>query len=94
MRVGVVILPEYRWWVAEPKWRAAEELGFSHAWTYDHLGWRTQAEQDASPSSGTMRMGEAPARPSVLDRPRAAMKFDAARLAEDLMVPLRRQWKS
>ncbi|MFD4641651.1 LLM class flavin-dependent oxidoreductase [Lentzea sp. NPDC058436] len=41
MRVGVVILPEYRWWVAEPKWRAAEELGFSHAWTYDHLGWRT-----------------------------------------------------
>ena len=60
----------------------------------DHLGWRTQAEQDASPSSGTMRMGEAPARPSVLDRPRAAMKFDAARLAEDLMVPLRRQWRS
>lgn len=41
MRVGVVILPEYRWWVAEPKWRAAEELGFHHAWTYDHLGWRT-----------------------------------------------------
>lgn len=60
----------------------------------DHLGWRTQAEQDASPNSGTMRMGEAPSRPSVLDRPRAALKFDAVRLAEDLMVPLRRQWKA
>lgn len=60
----------------------------------DHLGWRTQAEQDASPNSGTMRMGSLPERPSTLDRPRAALKFDAARLAEDLMVPLRRQWKA
>ncbi|MQA08453.1 MAG: LLM class flavin-dependent oxidoreductase [Pseudonocardiaceae bacterium] len=41
MRVGIVILPESRWWAAEPKWRAAEEYGFDHAWTYDHLGWRT-----------------------------------------------------
>ncbi|WNV91577.1 LLM class flavin-dependent oxidoreductase [Umezawaea sp. Da 62-37] len=41
MRTGIVILPEHRWWVAEPKWRAAEEFGFHHAWTYDHLGWRT-----------------------------------------------------
>jgi alkanesulfonate monooxygenase SsuD/methylene tetrahydromethanopterin reductase-like flavin-dependent oxidoreductase (luciferase family) len=41
VRVGIVILPEHRWWVAEPKWRAAEEYGFDHAWTYDHLGWRS-----------------------------------------------------
>jgi alkanesulfonate monooxygenase SsuD/methylene tetrahydromethanopterin reductase-like flavin-dependent oxidoreductase (luciferase family) len=41
VRVGIVILPEHRWWIAEPKWRAAEEYGFHHAWTYDHLGWRT-----------------------------------------------------
>ncbi|NIH83077.1 LLM class flavin-dependent oxidoreductase [Amycolatopsis viridis] len=41
MRVGIVILPDDRWWAAEPKWRAAEEYGFDHAWTYDHLGWRT-----------------------------------------------------
>src|SRR5207248_7499622 len=39
MRVGIVILPEYRWWVAEPKWQAVERYGFAHAWTYDHLGW-------------------------------------------------------
>jgi alkanesulfonate monooxygenase SsuD/methylene tetrahydromethanopterin reductase-like flavin-dependent oxidoreductase (luciferase family) len=41
MRVGIVIVPEDRWWAAEPKWRAAEEYGFDHAWTYDHLGWRS-----------------------------------------------------
>ncbi|MBV9844975.1 MAG: LLM class flavin-dependent oxidoreductase [Kutzneria sp.] len=41
MRIGIAILPEYRWWAAEPKWRAVEEYGFHHAWTYDHLGWRS-----------------------------------------------------
>jgi alkanesulfonate monooxygenase SsuD/methylene tetrahydromethanopterin reductase-like flavin-dependent oxidoreductase (luciferase family) len=41
MRVGMVILPEYRWWAAEPKWRAVETYGFDHAWTYDHTGWRS-----------------------------------------------------
>lgn len=41
VRTGIVILPEHRWWFAEPKWRAAEEYGFHHAWTYDHLAWRT-----------------------------------------------------
>jgi alkanesulfonate monooxygenase SsuD/methylene tetrahydromethanopterin reductase-like flavin-dependent oxidoreductase (luciferase family) len=39
MRVGVVILPEKRWAEAERMWRDAEELGFDHAWTYDHLAW-------------------------------------------------------
>jgi alkanesulfonate monooxygenase SsuD/methylene tetrahydromethanopterin reductase-like flavin-dependent oxidoreductase (luciferase family) len=41
MRVGIIILPEYRWLLAEPKWRAAETYGFDHAWTYDHIGWRS-----------------------------------------------------
>ncbi|MGB3185053.1 MAG: LLM class flavin-dependent oxidoreductase [Ornithinimicrobium sp.] len=39
MRYGVCILPEYPWGQAEPIWRRAEELGFDHAWTYDHLVW-------------------------------------------------------
>jgi alkanesulfonate monooxygenase SsuD/methylene tetrahydromethanopterin reductase-like flavin-dependent oxidoreductase (luciferase family) len=38
MHAGVVILPEYRWAEAEHKWRRAEEYGFHHAWTFDHLG--------------------------------------------------------
>ena len=39
MRYGVCILPEFSWSAAEPLWRRAEELGFDHAWTYDHLVW-------------------------------------------------------
>lgn len=60
----------------------------------DYMGWRTQAEQDANPNTGTMRMASAPDRPVHLDRPRGALKFDAKRISEDLMVPLRRQWKA
>lgn len=40
MRVGVVILPEHPWATAVEQWRRVEELGFDHAWTYDHLAWR------------------------------------------------------
>ena len=39
MRFGITILPEHRWAEAEPLWRRSEELGFDHAWTYDHLTW-------------------------------------------------------
>lgn len=39
MRVGVLILPEHPWPVAAEKWKRAEELGFAHAWTYDHIAW-------------------------------------------------------
>ena len=41
MRLGTLILPEYRWEVAQPIWAKAEALGFAHAWTYDHLTWRS-----------------------------------------------------
>jgi alkanesulfonate monooxygenase SsuD/methylene tetrahydromethanopterin reductase-like flavin-dependent oxidoreductase (luciferase family) len=40
MRIGICILPEDRWSVAAEKWKHAENLGFAHAWTYDHLNWR------------------------------------------------------
>ncbi len=39
MRVGVVILPETTWARQRPIWQRAEEIGFDHAWTYDHLAW-------------------------------------------------------
>jgi alkanesulfonate monooxygenase SsuD/methylene tetrahydromethanopterin reductase-like flavin-dependent oxidoreductase (luciferase family) len=39
MRFGLTILPEHRWADAAPLWQRAEELGFHHAWTYDHLVW-------------------------------------------------------
>ncbi len=40
MRIGVVILPELPWAQAQERWRRAEQYGFDHAWTYDHIGWR------------------------------------------------------
>ena len=41
MRIGVVILPELRRAELADTWRRAEQLGFDHAWTYDHLAWRS-----------------------------------------------------
>lgn len=43
MRFGIVILPQHDWPEAARYWRGAEELGFDHAWTYDHLAWRSLA---------------------------------------------------
>lgn len=40
MRFGIVILPDQRWSDSARRWRLAEDYGFDHAWTYDHLGWR------------------------------------------------------
>jgi alkanesulfonate monooxygenase SsuD/methylene tetrahydromethanopterin reductase-like flavin-dependent oxidoreductase (luciferase family) len=45
VRIGVLILPEHRWPVAAEMWRRAEELGFDHAWTYDHIAWRTLRDE-------------------------------------------------
>lgn len=45
MRIGVVILPQERWSVSRQHWLEAEQLGFDHAWTYDHLAWRSLADQ-------------------------------------------------
>ncbi|MEU4558025.1 LLM class flavin-dependent oxidoreductase [Actinoplanes sp. NPDC023936] len=44
MRIGIVILPDQRWSESRERWRLAEEYGFDHAWTYDHLGWRDLAD--------------------------------------------------
>lgn len=41
MRFGALILPEFAWTEAARVWRRAEELGFDHAWTYDHIAWRS-----------------------------------------------------
>jgi alkanesulfonate monooxygenase SsuD/methylene tetrahydromethanopterin reductase-like flavin-dependent oxidoreductase (luciferase family) len=41
MRLGVVILPELRRAELVRVWQRAEALGFDHAWTYDHLAWRS-----------------------------------------------------
>ncbi len=39
MRVGITLLTDLPWAEARPRWLAAEQMGFDHAWTYDHLVW-------------------------------------------------------
>jgi len=43
--VGVVILPQERWATGRRRWEQADEWGFDHAWTYDHLSWRSLVEE-------------------------------------------------
>jgi alkanesulfonate monooxygenase SsuD/methylene tetrahydromethanopterin reductase-like flavin-dependent oxidoreductase (luciferase family) len=45
MRHGIVILPQQPWADARRRWQQAEELGFDHAWTYDHLSWRSLCDE-------------------------------------------------
>ncbi|MCU1438110.1 MAG: luciferase [Naasia sp.] len=45
MRHGIVILPQQPWAEARRLWSSAEGLRFDSAWTYDHLSWRTLADQ-------------------------------------------------
>ena len=45
MRFGITILPQQPWAAAKVLWNRAEILGFDHAWTYDHLSWRTLADE-------------------------------------------------
>jgi alkanesulfonate monooxygenase SsuD/methylene tetrahydromethanopterin reductase-like flavin-dependent oxidoreductase (luciferase family) len=45
VRHGIVILPQQPWAEAKQRWIHAEELGFDHAWTYDHLSWRSLADE-------------------------------------------------
>ncbi len=44
MRVGVTLLPEVPWLQDRDRWRRAEAYGFDHAWTFDHLAWRSLAD--------------------------------------------------
>ncbi len=67
MRHGIVILPQQPWAEARTTWQRAEELGFDHAWTYDHLTWRSLTDESwgatvptltaAATATSTIRLG-------------------------------------
>ena len=63
-----------------------------------YLGWRTRREHEASPNGGTMRMprGDGPIQATLSPphRARAVLRLEANKLAEDLLVRLRRPFKS
>ncbi len=43
IRLGALLLPEHAGGRATALWRRVEDLGLAHAWTLDHLSWRTLA---------------------------------------------------
>lgn len=45
MRVGIVILPQLPWREQRHLWRRAEDYGFDCGYTYDHLSWRSLADE-------------------------------------------------
>lgn len=64
MRVGVCIIPDEPWQVSGPRWKRLEELGFDHAWIYDHLVWGPMSD---SPWHSTMAtLGAAAASTSTI----------------------------
>ncbi|GAA3996263.1 LLM class flavin-dependent oxidoreductase [Allokutzneria multivorans] len=75
MRFGIVILPDQPWSEGGDRWRRAESYGFDHAWTYDHLAWRSLADGPwfdamstltaAALSTSRIRLGTLVANPSI-----------------------------
>lgn len=67
MRVGVSLLPEIAWAEDVSRWQRVEAYGFDHAWTFDHLAWRSLADSPwfatiptlvaAALSTSTLRLG-------------------------------------
>ena len=45
IRVGVILLPQFSAREAVPRWKSLQERGFAHGWTYDHLAWRSLADE-------------------------------------------------
>ena len=67
MRVGITLLPELAWADDRGRWQAVEAYGYDHAWTFDHLAWRSLADAPwfatvptlaaAALSTTTLRLG-------------------------------------
>ena len=67
MRVGAVILPQFDLPETQRRWKALQDMGFAHGWTYDHLAWRDLADESwhstmptltaAALATSTLRIG-------------------------------------
>ena len=45
VKVGVILLPQLSAREAAPRWKSLQDRGFAHGWTYDHLAWRSLADE-------------------------------------------------
>jgi hypothetical protein len=53
------------------------------------MAWRTLRESETSPNHMSIGSGTGKYSPVSIHRPRAALRLDATRIVEDLVVPLR-----
>ena len=60
----------------------------------NHLAWRTQREIQADPGSMSLGMRSKEQASVQINMTRADLRLNAADIVEDLVVPLRRQWRS
>lgn len=94
-RIGDAI--EYAAWAldhVDPTQRLTHVAIAGSIFNADYMNWRTQRESDASPNRLTVGgFGNGEHSPVHVSRTRAALRLDAIRIVEDLLVPLRRQWK-
>jgi Domain of unknown function (DUF4062) len=59
----------------------------------DHMAWRTQRESDESPTRMSFGSGSRQHAPVQSGQTRPALRVNAAHIVEDLVLPLRRQWR-
>lgn len=61
----------------------------------DYLGWKTRADAASGSRSSVIHMGQSDAKAAVVvNQARPALRLNRSTLVEDILVPLRRQWKS
>src|ERR1019366_5562322 len=59
----------------------------------DHMAWRTQRESHGNPNSMSLGMKTNGQASVQISKTRAALRLNSADIVEDLVVPLRRQWR-
>ncbi len=91
--VSAIAFADWAWEKIDPTQKLSHAAIAAMIETGDFIVWRTRAEQEASPRSASLNMSVQEPDPVRVDKPRAALTYQATELAEDLMVPLRRQWK-
>jgi hypothetical protein len=59
----------------------------------DHMAWRTQRESHENPHSMSVGMRTNEKASVQISKTRAALRLNATNIVEDLVVPLKRQWR-
>jgi hypothetical protein len=87
---------DYASWVfdlIDPTQRLTHVAIAANLTSADHMAWRTQRESDENPTRMSLGRGNRQHAPVQSSQTRAALRVNAGHIVEDLVVPLRRQWR-